>query len=305
MPESVLIAGASGQLGPAIVRAFVAAGWRVLTLQRRAEPSPGAQPVVLPGDWTHEALAAATDGLSVDVVVNLVGAGVDPGTRQPERLEAVNVELTSRLAVLAGRLGARAFINLGSGSEYLPSQAPALDEAAPENLADPYGRTKAEGGRKALAVCESLGVAGAHVRLFGMYGESERAHRLLPTIVRAHRQGARAKLSAGFQVRDWLYERDIGEALVRLAQALVVQRAPSGVYNLGSGAGNTVRSFAEQAAGLLGAAPDLLEFGAVGLREGEGSRLVADISKLREATGWVPREDLRSGMERAIANMQL
>ncbi|MEP9351303.1 NAD(P)-dependent oxidoreductase [Xanthobacter sp. KR7-225] len=304
MPESVLIAGASGQLGPAVARAFAEAGWRVHTLQRRLGAPAGADAIVLPQDWTAAALAAAAGGLTVDVVVNLVGAGVDPGTRQPERLEAVNVDLAERLAGFAGGLGARAFVNLGSGSEYLPSEASALDEAAAENAAEAYARTKAEGGRRALATCARLGIVGAHVRLFGMYGESERGHRLLPTIVRAHREGGRAKLSAGFQVRDWLYERDVGEATARLAGALVAGSAPSGVYNLGAGAGNTVRRFAQLAAELLGGAPDLLEFGAVGLRDGEGNRLVADISKLRAATGWMPRDDLRSGLARAIAQMQ-
>lgn len=305
MPDGrVLIAGASGQLGPSVVRAFTDARWRVLALQRRPEAPSGAEAIALPGEWSAAALAAATQGIRVDAVVNLVGAGVDPGTRQPERLEAVNVGLAERLAVLAGHLGARAFVNLGSGSEYLPSEAPALDESAAENGAEPYASTKAEGGRRALAACAGAGVCAAHVRLFGMYGESERGHRLLPTIVHAHRAGGRAKLSAGFQVRDWLYEQDVGEAVVRLAAALAAGHAPSGVYNLGSGAGNTVRGFAELAAELLGGASDLLEFGAVGLRDGEGNRLVADISKLRAATGWTPRDDLRSGLVRAIAKMQ-
>lgn len=300
MPESVLIAGASGQLGPAVARAFVDAGWRVLALQRRAGAPAGAQAIVLPEDWSSEALAAATTGLKVDAVVSLVGAGVDPGTRQPERLDAVNIGLTARLGALAGRLGARAFVNLGSGSEYQPCEAQALDESAAENADEPYAVTKAEGGRRVLAACADAGVAAAHVRLFGMYGENERGHRLLPTIVHAHAEGRRAKLSAGFQVRDWLYERDVGEAVARLAAALAAGRAPSGVYNLGSGVGNTVRGFAQLAAELLGGGPDLLEFGAVGLRDGEGNRLVADISKLRAATGWTPRDDLRSGLARAI-----
>jgi dolichol-phosphate mannosyltransferase len=304
MPESVLIAGTSGQLGPAVARAFVDAGWRVVSLQRRGCAPAGTQAMMLPDDWSGEALAAATRGLKVDAVINLVGAGVDPGTRAPDHLAAVNVALARRLAELAGQLGARAFVNLGSGSEYRPSDAQALDEGAAENDAEPYARTKAEGGRRALAACADAGVAAAHVRLFGMYGESERGHRLLPTIVRAHQEGGRAKLSAGAQVRDWLYEQDVGEALVRLAQALLDGRASSGLYNLGSGAGTTVRSFAQIAAELLGGEPDLLEFGAVGLRDGEGNRLVADTAKLRAATGWTPRHDLRAGLSRAIAQMQ-
>ncbi|QIB32699.1 NAD-dependent epimerase/dehydratase family protein [Ancylobacter pratisalsi] len=303
MSNRVLIAGASGQLGPSVTRAFRDAGWHVSTLQRRPCETDGDANITLAGEWTGKALAQATAGVAAEVVVNLVGAGVDPGTRQPAALEAVNVALAGRLADLAARVGARAFITLGSGAEYQPSSQARLREEAAVNAADPYGRSKAEGGRQALARCAAHGIAGAHLRLFGMYGESERPHRLLPTIVRAQREGGRARLSAGLQQRDWLYERDIGEAVLELARALLAGRAEAGVYNLGSGHANTVRRFAEIAAEALGAGPDLLEFGAVGLREGEADRLVADTSRLRAATGWSPREDLHSGIARAIATM--
>lgn len=303
MPRNVLIAGVSGQLGPCIARAFVEEGWHVWALTRREGVPPQVQPIHLPGDWTDAALDAATTGCRVDVLVNLVGAGVDPGTRAPELLQMVNVELVSRLAQLAGRLRAKVFINLGSGSEYVPTCSGALTEADALNVAEPYAVTKAEGGRRALSYCAENSVAAAHIRLFGMYGPNERAHRLLPTIVTAFREGRHARLSAGFQVRDWLHEEDIGAAVVHLAIALASGKAEAGIYNLGSGEGHTVREFAEFATAFLRSGPDLLEFGAIGLRPGEGNWLVADTTKVRTATSWFPRHDLRSGIARAISDM--
>jgi len=306
MSDGVLVAGASGQLGPAVLRALEARGWQTIALARRpldTEFPAQRTAVTVAGDWTVDVLTQALEGLKPCAVISLVGAGVDPTTRQAEHLEAVNVDLTRRLAELAGVLGASAFINIGSGSEYLPVDAEQLDESAAENTSDPYGRSKAEGGHAALEACGELGICGAHVRLFGMFGESERPHRLLPTIVRAHRAGGRAQLSAGLQVRDWLYEHDIAAAVAALAAAALSGRIETGVYNLGSGQGHSVRRFAEMVAEALGSPPDLLEFGALGLRPGEGERIVADASRLRAATGWRPHYDLRAGLSEAIARM--
>jgi GDP-4-dehydro-6-deoxy-D-mannose reductase len=288
------------------MRALEAEGWRTIALVRRPfDTQTWAQgtAITVPGEWTIDVLVQAIERLRPRAVINLVGAGVDPATRQPEQLEAVNVGLARRLAELAGAVGAGAFINIGSGTEYLPVDTERLDETAAENTADPYGRSKAKGGHAALEACRKLGICGAHLRLFGMFGESERPHRLLPTIVRAHCAGGRAQLSAGFQVRDWLYERDIGSALAALLAAALSGRIETGIYNLGSGQGHSVRRFAEMVAEVLGARPDFLEFGALGLRPGEGVRLVADASRFRAATGWRPDYDLRVGLSEAIARM--
>jgi nucleoside-diphosphate-sugar epimerase len=292
-------------LAPAIVQALCDAGFDVVLLARSAfMPFADVRTLLLPGDWTPAALQTLLADESIDAIVNLAGAGVRPGGIAKGALYEGNVALPPRLMTAASP-ALRAFVNLGSGSEYAGSSAPvALDEAAPLNPDHGYGLSKAAGGLAGKQVADELGIRFAHLRLFGAYGENEAPHRLLPTLVTRLSRGEVAPMSDGTQIRDWLYEADIGDAVVAALTALLTERMPGGIYNLGSGNGASVRRFAETVADLLGAPRPLLDFGAIPRRGKEVECLVADAGRFREYTAWKPAHPLDAGLALAIERIQ-
>lgn len=302
MAARVLVTGASGQLAPAVARRLRAEGYAVTLLAR----TPflrfcDADVVLVPGRWTGETLAAAPGGLDVDAVVNLAGAGVRPGGTDAGAFFDTNVLLPC--AMMRAAPGLRAFVNIGSGAEYAGARdRAALNEDAPLTRTHPYGLSKAAAGLAGAQVAAELGIGFAHLRLFGVYGENEAAHRLLPTLVESLPRGIAAPLSDGTQKRDWLYEEDVGAAVCAAVAGLLGGMA-SGIYNLGSGEGASVRRFAGTVADHLGAPRSLLAFGALGRRGAEADDLVADARLFRDATGWAPRYDLDAGLGEAVARL--
>jgi len=296
----VLVTGANGQLARPIVDFLRRDGFEPLLLARNDfKHDPKWRTVIVRDQWTCEGIARLIHSEAIDAIVNLAGAGIRPGGTDFGTLFEANVALPARL-LKAGSKRVRAFINIGSGAEYAGVQSVQLAEDAVLGLTHPYGLSKAAGGLASKQVADDIGIAFAHLRLFGVYGEHEAAHRLLPSLLARLPRGVPAPMSDGLQVRDWLYEEDVGAAVSTALGRLLDGHMPGGIYNLGSGEGVTVRRFAETVAALLQAPASLLQFGAIDRRSRETNVLVADPRSFQAATDWRPAHSLDTGLSIAI-----
>ena len=125
------------------------------------------------------------------------------------------------------------------------------------------------------------------LRPFGIYGEGEGPHKLIPQMIRALLTGKPVKLTPGGQIRDYIHVTDFIAALELAAEVDL----PAGrVYNVCSGEGITLRQLAE-ALRRVAEKPvtDLFEFGKLKYRKDEVMSLVGDPSRYRQATGLQPR----------------
>jgi nucleoside-diphosphate-sugar epimerase len=98
-------------------------------------------------------------------------------------------------------------------------------------------------------------------------------------------------MTAGEQVRDYLYVDDAAEAFLRSIETPSAQ----GVYNLASGKGVSLRVLVEKVRDLVD--PDVaLRLGELPYREDQSMNIVGDTSRLRSDTGWQPRTPLDEGL---------
>ena len=99
----------------------------------------------------------------------------------------------------------------------------------------------------------------------------------------------------GTCIRDYIHVDDLAEAHLLVAEAIEAGRG--GVYNIGTGTGNSVLEVIETAEEIVGAkiATQILP-----RRAGDAARLVAGSERLRNELGWQPRyKDLREIVESA------
>lgn len=302
--STALVTGGTGFVGRHLVARLMALGTTVTLLQRSAETPDGAELLRAP-DFSESVLAGALAGRRFDAVFHLAAYGVTPSDRDARLLEAINVAAPQRLARLAAGLEAKAFILLGSGSEYdfSTAEAPVAEDHRLERSA-PYGESKARGGLAALAAAEEAGLPFALVRMFNVYGPGESPHRLLPSLTSDLLRDRPVRLSPATQLRDFLLIDDAIDALVATAEALFRQGGRR-VLNLASGKPVPVRTFCEAVARELGKPAALLQFGALAMRPGESLFFSGDPTRLAAFSGWRPRHDLEAGIARSLRQLQV
>jgi UDP-glucose 4-epimerase len=296
----VLITGATGFVGSHVLRRLLADShaavavlvrptsntWRIDDLVGRIQR--------IEGDLQHLAAAEpAVTAFAPDTILHLAWTGVTNAFRNdPRQIE--NVESTANLVRLAQRCGIRHWLGLGSQAEYGPHSG-ALSEDAPTQPTTLYGVTKLCACMLAQHLCATSGIRFAWLRLFSAYGPKDDPSWMIPYVTLRLLRGERPALTAGEQRWDYVYVADLAEAIRSVAQT----PSAAGIFNLGSGRTQTIRSIVERIRDLVAPAAEL-GFGEVPYRPDQVMHLEANIARLTAATGWTPRTSLDAGLRATV-----
>ncbi|MBV9518820.1 MAG: NAD(P)-dependent oxidoreductase [Hyphomicrobiales bacterium] len=282
---SALVTGASGFIGRALVSHLRENGKRLVAVGRPTSVLPPAHRQIKLEATSARVIAEALHGEAVDIVFHCAAYGIRPTDREPARMLATNMAATGAWVEAAAALGAKAFVHVGSCSEYGPIAKPErIRESHPLDAKDLYGASKAAGGRWGAALARSLQLPFQWVRLFGVFGPGEAPHRLLPYVYDRLYRGERVDLTSGRQWRDLLYVDDAAKGVA--AAAVIALEGRLGPFNLCTGEPVTVRTMAEEIARQMGAPPELLEFGRRPPRADEPMWMIGDPSFLANAAGF-------------------
>jgi UDP-glucose 4-epimerase len=213
----VLVTGATGAIGPRVVRACQAAGYSVRTLS--LDPFPGRQ---LPG--VDVRLGDVTDSHAVgsavagaEVVVHLAAllhqfktaADLD---RQYERVNVGGTETVARAAIAAD---VTRLVFLSTIAVYGPSSAEVVDESTPPRPNTPYGRSKLAAEEVVLAASAGGRRIGTVLRAAAVYGTGVKGnYRRLAIAIGRRRY---VPLGPGLNRRTLVNDRDLAHAVVLAA----------------------------------------------------------------------------------------
>lgn len=299
MAERLLLTGATGFVGRALVAPLAARGFVVHAVGRHGSASAGTTA------WHSADLldAGAARALLREVRPTvLVHAAwyVAHGRFWTAPENADWVEASEALARAFVEMGGRRLVGIGTCVEYADA---AGEDAAPWpesrtlGPTTPYGRAKVELAARLARIAEQRGLSLAWARLFHLFGEGEHPDRLVPSVARALIEGREAACASGQPVRDFASTRFVGQALAALAASDVV-----GPVNVASGEGRAIA----EVVGFLGAAsgrPELVRLGALPDRPGEVPRMVADITRLRREVGFAQPPDVEAGLLSVLRNL--
>ncbi len=301
-----LVTGATGFIGRHLVDGLINAKTQVVALVRPGGRLPdrwrGRVTSIACADWCETRLRAALASHSFDVAFHLAAYGVRPTDRDPGLMLRINVDLAALLVRLCKERGAR-LVMAGTFSEYQrPDDRSRLTEQSPLEATKIYGASKAAGGIVARALAETLGVKLRLLRFFKVYGDGEEPHRLLPSLVAGLSRGERVPLSDGTQVRDFIHVHDVVAACLDADDDMVLpSRALTAAWNVCTGVGHSVETFAGLVAQAMGARTELLGFGELPMRADDEPYLVGDGERMLREMGWRPKYDLDSGIRAAVA----
>jgi UDP-glucose 4-epimerase len=299
----VLVTGGAGYIGSVVASQLVEAGHDTVVLDDFSRGHAGAIPEearlvrgnLLDAALVRETLAEGFDGVLHFAALSLVGESV----REPERYYRNNVCGALNLLEAMRESGAQKLVFSSTAAVYGEPEAVPIREADPTLPTNPYGSSKLAVDRLIGAVAGARGLAATSLRYFnvagasGHFGEDHHPEtHLIPLVLEAAAQGTSVEIFGtdyptrdGTAVRDYIHVEDLGRAhLLALGAA---EPGEHRVYNLGNGAGFSVREVVEAARSVTGKSIEAVESPR---REGDPPELVAASDAIRSDLGWEPEK---------------
>jgi len=287
---SCLVTGATGAIGPSVVRALHQTGYQVRTFSLDA-PEAGLLPDavdVRTGDVTDRS-AVETAIYGCDFVVHLA----NPTSALPEKYERVNIGGTDTIAAAALRAQVKRVVLFSTITIYGDSGGLVLDENSPPNPGTVYARTKLEAERILLDAKRPNGQPlGTVLRLAAVYGPRMKGNyrRLVRSLAR-HRF---VPLGDGRNRRTLIYEADMAQAAVL---AVHHPAAAGKIYNVTDGQYYPMREIIRVICRALGRRPPRISLPVILVRWAgrmfeDAARLMARSSPVGRATIEKYTEDL-------------
>ena len=302
----VLVTGGAGYIGGTAAEALVAAGHTVTVFDnlshghRRAVPA-GAR--FVHGDLLDRAAVADLLASEPYEAVLHFAALIEAGEsiRKPGAFFANNVTGSLNLLEESVRHGVQRLVFSSTAALFAGSDAP-LSEAAPIQPANVYGETKRVVEQMLGWYQKAHGLRYAALRYFNAAGalpHRGEAHQpeshLIPRVLAVALGQAEAVTLFGTDyptpdgtcIRDYIHIADLVSAHLLVLDALAPGTGHTALaYNLGNGAGYSIREVVETARAVTGHPIPVIE---QPRRPGDAPRLVAASDRIRQELGWTPQ----------------
>jgi len=300
-PSTILVTGAGGFIGSAVVLELTARGAGVTALLGPPGANANAPPAGVVSAYAdirdQRALSGCLEG--AQIVVHVAGrASVHESFAEPADYASMHVVGTATLLEASRRAGARRFVYVSSAEVHGRPESNPVREDHPVAARSPYGAAKAAAEQFVQAYMRSSGIDTVILRPFSIYGPRLSLDSLVGSILSQARLGDEIRVFDSRPVRDYCYVSDLARAVANACS----ERVPSCVVNVGSGAGVSVAEIVHVASGVLGRPLRVEETSArQRSQQAEILRLIADPSRAASALGWSAQTTLEDGLKATLA----
>lgn len=289
----ILVTGATGFIGRHLVQGLLADGHEVISCSRAAAGPPGAKLHI-----THD-FASSTllpDIGAVDAVIHLAAASSALEAQEdPARVHRTNVQGTLETLLFAQQCHA-AFVLASSQRVYRMGPL-ALQEEAPKRPPDLYGYSKLAGELYVEMASRVMGVAGAIVRPFAVYGPGQLIVRGVSGVVSILAQraldGEEMRVMSPYP-KDFVDVTDVANGIAR---SIAACQSPARAYNIATGVPTTILELAKALQRVTGSASSIVE----DYSQHEPGGLVANIERARGELGYEPKIGLEEGLRTYVS----
>jgi nucleoside-diphosphate-sugar epimerase len=283
-----VVTGAAGFIGSHLAEALVAGGHDVIGVDCFTDYYNSGEKEANARGLDVRRLDLAEEPLDLDGVDGVFHLAGQPGVRSFGDVFPLYVRrnILATQKVLEAAKDVRVVL-ASSSSIYGDAEAyPTPEDTVPRPIS-PYGITK--------LACEHLahayGTEAVALRYFTVYGPRQRPDMFFRRVCHALLNGEPFEIyGTGEQSRSYTYVGDAVDATIA-----AMERAPGGVYNVGGGDEATLVEAIALLEELSGRTLDVRHVDAA---KGDVRRTKADVTRIRDATGWTPGTSLRDGLQR-------
>lgn len=299
-----LVVGGAGYIGSIVASHLVEAGHDVTVADNLSKGHEWAVPEsarfvkvdVLDAEGMARTVAAGFDAVLHFAALSLVGESV----AEPARYFRTNVAGSLNLLDAVRAAGVKRLVFSSTAATYGDPDEVPITEHAPTRPTNPYGASKLAVDHAIGYECAATGLGAVSLRYFNVAGASgtlgelhDPETHLIPLVLQAA-AGRRPSVSVfgtdyptpdGTAIRDYIHVDDLARAHLL---ALDTAAEPGHrIYNLGNGAGFSVREVIDVARDVTGVDIPTVE---ADRRPGDPAVLVASSERIRADLGWVPEK---------------
>jgi len=305
----VLVTGGAGYIGSVVAAQLVAAGHEVTVLDDLSTGHADAVPTgaaFVKGtlrDCAAEVLADGAEAVLHFAAKSLVGESV----AEPGKYWSSNLGVTIALLEAMREIGLRTIVFSSTAAVYGEPERTPITETDPARPTSPYGASKLAVDTTLTEFARLYGFGAVSLRYFNVAGAQQvngtwlgerhnpETH-LIPTVLTSVLAGRRVQIFGddyptpdGTCVRDYIHVTDLADAHLRALGAC--RPGQHRIYNLGNGAGFSVREVIDVCSEVTGTA---IGADVAARRPGDPAVLVASSARIRAELGWQATRDLRA-----------
>ena len=300
--RKILMTGASGMIGKAIIRQSLKQDYEITCLVRKREPllnfiqSLPQKNRVKIIDCPMKKYSSFKPVQKYDVFIHLAWA-LDKKTisdRDNVDCQMDNVIYTLDAVRLAKRCSCSVFIGAGSQAEYGIKTEPLTCNMS-VNPESGYGIAKYCAGKMAALLCGGVGMRFNWLRILSVYGSGDNENSLISYVIRELKAGKSPELTKCEQIWDYIHCDDVARAFLTVAENGVDGK----YYPIGSGIARPLSDFVKDIQKII--APDVpVLFGKKEYYPHQPMYLVADMEELKRDTGWRTKIDFSDAISKVL-----
>lgn len=216
--SKICISGASGFIGKALSKTLTSQGYEVIAIPRET--------LYLPDE-----LKKFFTLHKPDYIYHLAAYGNMANQKEESSILIANVIVLMNMLLASSDINYKAFINMGSSSEYGKKTEPMTEDMLPE-AEDFYGCSKVAATYIARAFAKQRCKPVVTVRPFSVYGPDEAKFRFIPQVIKNLREGLVMDVDM-YAVHDWIYIDDLISGMLVVADH--ARELFGEVINIGTG----------------------------------------------------------------------
>lgn len=298
--ERVIITGATGEIGLALVNELLCNGSNITVIAR-----PNSKRINrLPKHNNLKILEIELENLSMLISGKKLQETYDAfyhlgwdysRNHNDVSQHSQNINYTINAIKLAVELGCECFIGAGSQAEF-GSVNGIISENTETRPETAYGIAKLCAGQMGKLLCEQNGIRFVWPRIFSVYGPGDAESTMVISTIRTLLLGKCPLLTEGTQIWDFLFSKDAAYALRLLGE----NRRCEGTYCIARGEARALKEYIKAIRDAID--PSLpLEFGGIPYKDNKIINLEVNIEKLQMDTGFSPKVSFEEGIKETIA----
>lgn len=222
-------------------------------------------------------------------------AGVRASIEDPKKPNDVNIGGTMNVLTSSLDSNVKKIIFASSSSVYGKMKYLPFDEEHPKSPISPYGVSKLAAEYYCRVFYEVYGLKTVSLRYFTVYGPRMRPDLAISIFTRNALENETIEIfGTGSQTRDFTYIDDVVEATMK-----AIGKGDGEAYNIGSGKRISIIGLAELIIEITHSNSKIIHSKR---KKGDAMHTWANIEKAKKELDWVPKIDIKEGLEKYINN---